>query len=315
MKYRIYLLVFFLFSGVLYSYSQTKEEMEKIKKMQDSMMNLPQMKALLESSPEMKEALMKQIMANQKGKQSQKKKDIPKSTAVNTSNNDSWYWKNTIASINNKFENWSGGEADITMGYKGTALNTFKIGTIKANGSIIMNLPESVITKTSLTKQLGPQGLFYDIYGNAPVSFSNKEAGFITNPSLLIMRNGKHIGNLTIGNSVKVTKNLTTQSGVDSGDEGYMLYWAYANENCGISLNQNWEGNVRKDGTNTINVKTQVNYELNFKPGWNLVKTEVFGKYPLKHERGLDVSWFKKHRHSIIFSVPDDARYFYRAIP
>lgn len=270
-------------------------------RMQDSIMNLPQYKDMMQ---QMKAMEQKQEVSQ---KQEKKKKVVKKSAS-----SDDWYWKNTIASTNNKFTNWTGGEADIAMAYKGPSLNTFKVGTIKTDGSIVINLPGSVITKTSLTRQFGPQGLFYDIYGNAPVSFNNKEAGFITNPSLLIMRNGEHIGNLTIGNSVKVTKNLTTQSGVDSGDEGYMLYWAYADENCGISLNQNWEGKVRKDGTNTINVKTQVNYELNFKPGWNLIKTEVIGKYPLQHERGLDVSWFKNHKHTIISDIPNDVIYFYR---
>ena len=312
---KILTIIILLIFGFHFTQAQSPEELEKIKHIQDSMMNLPQMKALLESNPEMKKALMEQMKAKQKGSQSQKRKIAPKSAANKSSSSDSWYWENTIASTNNKFKNWSGGEADITMSYKGPGLNTFIIGTIKADGNIVFNLPKSVTTKTSLTRQLGPQGLFFDIYGNAPVNYSNKEAGFITNPSLPIMRNDKRIGNLTIGNSVRVTKNLTTQSGVDSGDEGYILYWAYANESCGITLDQNWKGEVRKDGTNEKEVETNVNYNLHFKPGWNLIKTEVIGKYKLDHERGLDVSWFKNHRHTIISSILSDAIYYYRAIP
>ncbi|TXG35068.1 hypothetical protein [Seonamhaeicola maritimus] len=133
--------------------------------------------------------------------------------------------------------------------------------------------------------------------------------------SFPILQNGKHIGNLTIGNSVKVTKNLTTQSAIDSGDEGYILYWAYANEKCGINLNQNWNGEVRKDGTKTRTIQTTVNYNLNFKPGWNLIKTEVIGKYQLEHERGLDKSWFKSHRHSVIEGIPKNITYFFRKTP
>ena len=238
-----------------------------------------------------------------------------KPVTVKSSSSDSWYWKNTIASTNNKFIDWDGGEADIAMAYKGAELKTFKIGYIKADGNIVFNFPESVVTKTSLKRQLGPQGLFYDIYGNVPVNFNNEEAGFITNVSLLIMRNGNHIGNLTIGNSVRVTKNLTSQSGVDAGDQGYMLYWAYAYESCGITLNQNWKGKVRKDGTNSKEVETNVSYNLNFKPGWNLIKIEVIGKYKLDHEHGLDISWFKDHKHTIISSMPNETRYFYRTIP
>ncbi len=278
-------------------------------------MNLPYMKALLESNPEMKDALIKQLMAMEKSKQAEKKKEVPKLAPNNSSNSDSWFWENTIASKNNEFANWVGGGADITMAHKGPGMNTFKIGSIKADGSIEFDLPNAVTTKISLERQLGPQGLFNDIYGNAPVKYNNKEAGFITNPSLPIMRNGKHIGNLTIGNSVKVTKNLTTQSGVDSGDGGYIMYWAYANESCAIKLEQNWKGDVRKDGTDGKEVETNVNYNLHFKPGWNLIKTEVIGKYKLDHERGLNVSWFKNHKHTIIFSMPNDARFFYRTLP
>lgn len=283
--------------------------------MQDSIMNLPQMKALFESNPKMKEAFMKQMMAKQKGKQTQKKKDTPKLVSTKTSSSDSWYWENTIASTNNKFKDWSGGEADITMGYKGPSLNTFKIGTIKSDGNIVINLPNSVTTKISLKRHLGPQGFFNDIYGISQVNFNNENAGFITNTSLLIIRNGKHIGNLTIGNSVRVTHNLNNQSSVTSGDEGYILYWAYANDSCGITLNQNWKGEVRKDGTNSQEVETHVSYNLNLKPGWNLIKTEVIGKYKLDHERGLDVSWFKNHKHTIISNIPNNAIYYYRAMP
>jgi len=297
--------------GVLCSYSQTKEEIERIKKIQDSMMNLPEMKALLESNPEMKKAIIEQMMAKEK----QNHTPMPMPRTDKPSSGDSWYWENTIASTNNKFDNWSGGEADITIGYKGPNLNTFKIGTIKADGRIVFNLPNTVSTKTSLERQLGPQGLFYDIYGNAPVNYNNKEGGFITNTSLLIMRNGEHIGHLTIGNSVRVTKNLTTQSSVDAGDEGYLLYWAYADESCGITLDQKWKGDVRKDGTNIKEVETHVNYNLNFKPGWNLIKTEVIGNYSLEHERGLDISWFKNHKHTIISNIPNNAIYYYRARP
>lgn len=72
---------------------------------------------------------------------------------------------------------------------------------------------------------------------------------------------------------------------------------------------------VRNDGTNRINVQTNVNYTLNFMKGWNLIKTEVIGKYKLDHERGLDISWYKNHRHTIITNMPNDATYYFRTLP
>lgn len=311
MKTKLILATLILLFVSNFTIGQTPEQQKQIEKamrMQDSIMKLPQYKDMMQQMKDMEK------MQEKQQKQKEEKK-VVKTVVKKTNSNDDWYWKNTIASTNNKFENWNGGEVDITMGYRGPNLNTFKVGTIKADGKIVFSLPSSVSTKTSMERQLGPQGLFYDIYGNVPVNYNNKEAGFITNPSLPIIRNGKHIGNLTIGNSVRVPKNLTSQSTVDAGDEGYMIYWAYANEACGITLDQNWKGNVRKDGTNSKEVETNVIYRLNFKPGWNLIKTEVIGKYRLEHERGLDMSWFKTHKHTVIAAMPSEAIYFFRAYP
>lgn len=293
------------YMGTAQTPKKQKKQMEELMRKQDSVMNSPQMKEMMQKIQEMQKMQdsmnAKYATANE-----------TKSTS-NKNNADDWYWQNTLASTQGKFNGWSRGVVDIVMTYKGVRLQTFKIGSIKEDGSIIFNLPSSVNTKTTFERQMGPQGLFFDIYGNSPINYTNKKTGFITNTALLIMKDGKTLGNLTIGNSVRVTKNLTTQSGIDSGDEGYILYWAYANENCALVMDQEWSGKVYKDGTNSLDVKTNVNYDLHFKPGWNLVKTEVIGKYPLEHERGLDVSWFKNHRHTVISSLPSDAIYYFRA--
>jgi DNA-binding transcriptional MerR regulator len=297
--------------GIVYSEAQTQEEMDKIKRLQDSMMNLPEMKDMMQQLQQMKEMQDKQ-QSEKKLTSSKVKADKP---VQKKASSEDWFWENTMASTNNKFTDWKGGTANIAIAFKGPGLTVFNIGGIKEDGSIVFNLPDKFKTQLSLERQIGTQGLFYDIYDRSSVSFTNKDTGFITNASMMVMRNGNQIGNLTIGNSVRVTLNLVSQSGVDSGDEGYLLYWAYAQDNCALNGNQVWKGDVRKDGTNTIEVETNVNYNLNFKSGWNLVKTEVIGNYKLEHERGLDVTWFKNHEHSIISSIPNDARYFFRSIP
>lgn len=299
--------------GIVYSEAQTPEQQKQIDeamRMQDSLMNSPQMKAMMQQLQQMKDMQDKQ-QAEKKVSSSKVKTD---KLAQKKTSSDDWFWENTIASTNNKFTDWKGGTADIAIAFKGSGLKVFNIGSIKEDGSIVFNLPDNFETQLSLERQIGPQGLFFDIYNRSSVNFTNKDTGFITNTSLMVMRNGKQIGNLTIGDSVRVTLNLVSQSGVDSGDEGYLLYWAYAQYNCALNGNQVWQGDVRKDGTNTIEVETNVNYNLNFKPGWNLVKTEVIGNYKLEHERGLDVSWFKNHKHTIISNMPNDAKYFFRTI-
>jgi hypothetical protein len=202
MKPKLKLAVLILWVGSNFCFAQTptqQKQIEQAMRMQDSIMNLPQYKSIMQQMKDMEKMQEKQQKQNQEIK-------IEKKVENKVISNDDWYWKNTIASTNNKFKDWQGSEAEITMSYKGPGLNTFKIGTIKDDGSIVFDLPKSINTKISLDRQLGSQGIFYYIYGNVPINYNNKDAGFITNPSLPIIRNGKHIGNLTIGNSVRVTK-------------------------------------------------------------------------------------------------------------
>ena len=91
-----------------------------------------------------------------------------------------------------------------------------------------------------------------------------------------------------------------------------LFFGIYVDENAAMKGNETTTVIARRDGTNTIDAETTVVYNLNFKPGWNYVKTEVIGRYNLEHERGLDVSWFKKHEHTTIPNKPLEAEYFFR---
>lgn len=237
--------------------------------------------------------------------------------AQSVKNPDDWFWKNdryaTTVSKDNTLPGWKGGVADLAIAYMNKyQLAYFKIGTISADGVIELKLPETAPAVYTIEKVIGPQGFFADIQDKSLLNYTNKNTGFLMSHDLLVMRNEKTIGNLTLGNSVRVTHNLNDQGMVNSGDEGYLLFWVYAKDECSLKANQDWTGEIRKDGTNKMNVTTNVNYDLNFKAGWNLVKSEVEGMYQLDHERGLDVSWFKGHKHTVINQMPEDAIYFYR---
>lgn len=236
---------------------------------------------------------------------------------VKSANNDDWYWENTMASENNQLAEWEGGTAELVMGYRlnsgDRVQRTLSVGTINSKGLINFSLPKAVAAESEL-KNIN-NILFYDLQDVSSLEYTNGDTGVFANSSLMVISDGKIIGRLTLGNSVRVTYNLTNQSSLYSGDQGYLLYWVYAKGACAMVGSEDWRGEVRRDGTNTIEVNTNVAYDLSFKPGWNLVKTEVIGSYPLDHERGLEVSWFKNHRHTVIAAIPDDARYFYRANP
>ncbi|WP_445735567.1 hypothetical protein [Mariniflexile sp.] len=291
--------------------AQTPQDMAKIRRIQDSMMNLPQMKEMMQ---QIEESNSKQE-AEEKKRSPEEKKTLQKNT-----DQDDWYWKNfmetTTVSKNNKLPNWEGGPADISLQYRDDRKpNYLKIETILADGNIIFNFPKEVETSLSFKKIPAFYTPFFDIREMSSLQFTNADVGFTSRTSLAIIRDGQRLGNLTIGNSVRVTKNLLYDGLLDSGDEGYLLYWAYAAADFSLNADENWEGNVQKEGTNTIQVKTNVNYNLNFKKGWNLVKAEVIGNYKLNHERGYEITWFKNHKHTIISSMPNDAIYYFRTVP
>lgn len=241
-----------------------------------------------------------------------------KKAAQQTKSADDWFWKNdlytTVAVENNIIPGWEGGIAELAIAYfTKTKMAYLKMGTVSVDGTIEIVFPTSVPTTFSMESEIGRQGFFGDINDRSVFQFTNKETGVFQSKELIVMRNGKSIGNLTMGNSVRVTHNLRDQAAISSGDEGYILFWVYAKDACTLKANQDWTGDVRKDGTKTMNITTNVNYNLNFKPGWNFVKSEVIGNYQLEHERGLDVSWFKTHKHTVVNQMPADAVYYYRS--
>jgi hypothetical protein len=99
------------------------------------------------------------------------------------------------------------------------------------------------------------------------------------------------------------------------GDEGYLISWVYLDSAARMRGTEETKNTVRRDGTKTIEAENTVVYDLDFNPGWNIVKTAVIGTYELEHERGLNASWFKKHEHSVINEIPSDANYYFRKLP
>ena len=245
-------------------------------------------------------------------KQTDQRAPVKEESTLN--NQDDWYWKNTQMSENNRFENWEHGPVDLVMTYRyrnnKNTPETIDVGHIDGNGNLLMKLPETIQTETKVSNIANL--VFYDIQDMATLSSHNPTAGYFGKTTIQVVKNGAVIGNLTLGNSVRVTYNLTNQSTLTMGDEGYLISWVYLDELASIKGTEETKNTVRRDGTNTIEAENTVVYKLDYKPGWNLVKTEVIGKYDLDHERGLNASWFKKHEHTIISEIPSDAKYFFR---
>ncbi len=289
-------------------YAQTPEQQKMIAKaerMRDSIMNTPEMKAIMKQVNEIDE------------KQEAKKKTIKKTSPIpKTTKSVDKYWQNTLVSDNNsKLTNWKNGAADLVFSYAYDSRNDkveyVKVGTIKADGTIELH-PTAKVPVLKPLNNYKDSNAFYDIHNPEAYHYSNGDAGFKLNSYLLVYQNEEKIGVLTIGNSVKVTRNLLIPGDLYFGDEGYMLSWVYVDKACSIKASENWKGDLGNTGTPLL-VETIVVYDLSFKTGWNLVKTEVIGTHHFPNAPEEDRSRYKKHEHTVVASIPKDATFFFRS--
>ena len=303
MKNILFILMLLSIQAVCGQTPEQQKMIEKAERMQDSIMNTPEMKAMIKQ--------MESIEKAQKSASQTETKTIPKVKA-----NYDKYWTNTLSSNNNKkLKGWNNGVADLVFDYHYDVRNdkvvSVKVGIIKADGTIELN----PINKVPILKPLHNyknSNRFFDIHNADVYQFKNENAGFKMNSYLSVQQNNIKIGTFTIGNSAKVTRNLLTPGDLYFGDEGYMLSWVYVEEACAIRANENWKGDLGNTGTPLI-VETNVVYDLSLKSGWNLVKTEIIGAYQFPNAPEEDRSRFKKHNHTVIAEIPNDATYFFRS--
>ena len=307
LTYRILPILLF-FIGYM-GFSQTPEQQKMIDralKMRDSIMECMNLEEVLRQANE-------QEKRTDLDKKSNSKEAI---SSTKTTKSDAMYWENTLASNNNNiFANWPYGEADLVFNYgydvRNDIIDYIKVGVIKANGTIELNLANKVPVLKSLNN-FKNSNTFLDIHNQDSYQFSNENSGFKLNSYILVYQNEKQIGILTLGNSVKVTRNLLTPGDLYFGDEGYLLSWVYVDEACAIKANENWKGDLSNTGSPLL-VETNVTYDLSFKPGWNLVKTEVIGTYEFPNAPEEDRSRYKKHEHTNLGAIPKEATYFFRS--
>lgn len=307
MKNLISILMLLFIQTICGQTPEQQEMIEKAERMRDSIMNTPQMKAAMQQAEDME----KEQQSNTTVKK--ESNPIPKAKI-----NSDKYWINTLSSNNNtKLTNWNNGVADLVYNYfydsQKDKVEYVKVGIIKADGTIELN-PTTKIPILKPLNNFKNSNHFYDIHKQDSYQYQNENTGFKLNSYILVYQNDVQIGILTIGNSAKVTLNLLTPGDLYYGDEGYILSWAYADGDCGLKANENFKGDLSNTGTPLI-VETNVTYDLNFKPGWNLVKTEVIGTYEFPNAPEEDRSRYKKHKHTIVASIPQDATYFFRKSP
>ena len=287
---------------------QQKQAEEAQKKAMEMMKNNPQFQDAMKMM-EGAEEEMKQERLRKRAEEDKRQTDAAKDHLKE------FYWRNKVASdTQGMFSDWTWGEVEIAfhdgegkMGQDGRYPyeNYTIVGKVTSNGQVQMDLPAQATSNRTISKGLFPQ--MHEI-NNDEVTFSNPDAPFLWSGYRMEILNGeKKIGNLYMGNSERSTHNLASPSDVKYGDEGYLLYWAYAGEECNATYAKNdpavriIEGEIEK----TVDQYTRV--DLNFTPGWNLVKIEVNGN----HVIGSRTRW-KWKTYTTVSEMPGDAKYYFK---
>ncbi|MCK0132587.1 hypothetical protein MWU59_13850 [Flavobacteriaceae bacterium F08102] len=299
------LLVLLLLSSPCFAQTKEQQKMiDKALKMRDSIMQSAEMKALIEQANE-----QQAIIELNKSTSSNKTAPTPK---IPHQNNAEKY--TLMSDTNRKLIGWNNGEADLIFNYhydmRNDQIHYVLVGKILANGTIKLN-PTATVPILKPLHNFKNSNNFYDIHDTNSYQYENKEAGFKLNSYLLVYQNNQKIGMLTAGNSAKVTRNLLTPGNLYFGDEGYLISWVYVDKACAIKAQENWKGDLSNTGVPLI-VETNVSYSLFLNPGWNLVKTDVIGKYDFPSKPIEDRSRYKKHLHTSISKLPEEVTFYFR---
>ena len=287
---------------------QQKQAEEAQKKAMEMMKNNPQfeeaMKMMEGAEEQMKQERMQKQLEDEKRQRDAAKDHLKE-----------FYWRNKVASdTQGNFSDWSWGEVEIAYydgkGRRGPGgklpYEDYRIvGKISASGQVDINLPGQVKKNRVISNGLFPQ--MHEIL-NDDVTFSNPEAPFLwSGYTLDVLKQGNKIGSLYMGNSERTTHNLASPAEMKYGDEGYLLYWAYSGEACTATYSKNDPAVSHNEGELSKTVDQYIRVDLDFKPGWNLVKIEVNGN----HLIGNRTRW-KWKSYSTVGSMPSDARYYFR---
>lgn len=285
-----------------------KQAAEAQKQVEEVMKNNPELKKMMEQMKAMEE----RQEAEKKKKRAAEKKENAKKTAKHK---EDFYWQGKVASnTNGKFSKWKHGAVDIAI-YDGNGKmdanmqyidkNYIILGNISSNGQVTINLPKTIKAPYPINKSLIRE---MHSLSNDDVSFSNPNTPF-RNPgfTLSIIKNFKKLGSLFIGNSERVTYNLAAPCCLHYGDEGYRLYWVYIKDACSAKFDKIYKNKKIWHGEAEKIVDQRITYDLDFKPGWNLIKSEVIGHYNVDNR-----TIFKSKKHTVVPSLPADAKYYFK---
>jgi len=302
MKRIAYLIVVcFLISSVSIWSQETSDQKEKREEAERKAAEAQKkIEEMLKKNPEMKKMMEEAIAAEEAAKKRAKnKKKITKGKPFkNTKKNTDYLNRYLITDSSKKmFKNWPHGIADlylVSIGWNSSTNIEHKVGTISADGSFTLTLPKQTVPDKELSYYFG-----------CTVPYSGDKTSYV-NPNNKIIRTyvavrkgEKEIGQLSLATSREQMADHTLMDDYHSLP-GYTLQWWYADREGSAVAKCKKSKNEQED--------MYINYDLKFKPGWNLVKTEFNGdRFTTAYGR----SYFKIQKHKVISNLPPDVKWVY----
>ena len=239
-----------------------KKMMDKMQRQYDSMMNTQEMK---EGAVKIKE-FQDQLAKEEKAKANQKKSS--------TTSED--YSKKYLISkgTGTRFENWTYGEAELVLVGMARSSNspgyTIKIGTISADGNFNFKFPEN--PNTFMT--VGDARWINCSPGirTNDQKWTNPGAGYL-GPTMRIIKNGENLGTIRWASDNALIEGWTTTS--DYHDiPGHRMELVYVN----APSKSETVCKIERRYGNGKDFDLYKNINVEFKKGWNLVKTTFEGE-------------------------------------
>lgn len=210
-----------------------------------------------------------------------------------------------VSDTSQVFTNWNHGASDIVLFVVtefDTSNRTHLVGKITDHGSFNYALPDSIQTSVPVS------ALTEECTNQNDAVIENTEVK-ISIAKLLVGQDKAFIGNMNAASSVEVAYNLGSNK--EKNDEIGEYYWfVYADGDATIQLKcikevtmRNEKGQAYKD---PIDAESMIS--VDFKKGWNLLKTEVTETIP------VGMTWhFTKNKISIVNELPHDIKWVYQS--
>jgi hypothetical protein len=272
----------------------------------DSVMNSSQVKKIMQQA----EAMEAQAKIDRDKNTAEKQEKISKPTIPKKDLEGYIISKSDVK----KFDNWSYGEADIFMsGFTSRSTDPGyrkKIGSVKADGSFNIQLPANVVT--------GRNGIIHNRWlgcghfgDKGKIDYSNPNTG-IYKGDFGIEINDQPIGRLNMASAIELIDGWNPLQHHYHDIPGYQLSWYYVSHETSVKgrcVKENRYGEGKDFDITTV-------YDVDFKPGWNLLKTAFDGpRITIDWGEGEHNkhSYYKEKKITVAPSLPSNAKWIFHA--